>query len=193
MKWKASSEVDRNFLINGLTFLAIDLLIFWKLTDPRPFKEKIKSYLSPKVVAYGVFIFIFFVLNYISGMCFPLPPSGFDDLMVLIGMLTFLAGSLIAIWAKVTMGKVWGIPTEMRKDQNKLIKHGPFKYSRNPIYVGLIMVLIGYGLAIQSWFTFLALVPIFYFLSATEKEEKLLEKHFKEEYLKYKKEVPRFF
>lgn len=185
--------MDRTLLVNGLTFLAIDLLIFWKLTDPRPFKEKIKSYTSGKVILYGSYIFIFFVLNYISGMYFPLPSSGFDDLMILIGMLTFLGGSLIAIWAKVTMGKIWGIPAEMRKDQNKLIKHGPFKYSRNPIYVGLIMVLIGYGLALQSWFIFLALVPIFYFMSAAEKEEKLLEKYFKEEYLKYKKEVPRFF
>lgn len=185
--------MNRDLLIYGLTFFAIDLLIFWKLTDPRPFKERIKSYTSFKVVLYGIYIFIFFALNYLSGKYFPLPPSGFDDLMILIGMLTFFAGISIAIWAKVTMGKIWGIPSEMRKDQNKLIKHGPFKYSRNPIYVGLIMVLIGYGLALQSWFTFLALVPIFYFWKSVEKEEKLLEKYFKEEYLKYKKEVPRFF
>ena len=185
--------MDRTILINGLTFLAIDLFIFWKLSDPRSRQEKVKSYFSLKGIFIGIYSFIFFGLNYLSGMFFPLPPSGFDDLIILVGLLVFIAGFSISIWAKLAMGKIWGVPAELRHDQNKLIKHGPFKYSRNPIYVGLIMVLIGYGLALQSWFTFLALVPIFYYVKSTEKEEELLEKHFKEEYLKYKKEVPRFF
>lgn len=186
--------MDRALLVNGLTFFAIDLLIFWKLVDPRPFKEKVHSYFSSKGVFIGIFTFIYFALNYLSGMYFPLPTSGFDDLIILLGMLTFLTGSLIAIWAKVTMGKVWGVPAEHHKDrQNKLVKSGPFKYSRNPIYVGLVMVLIGYGLAIQSIFTFLALISILFFWKASEKEEQLLEKYFKGEYLKYKKDVPRFF
>lgn len=175
--------MDRTLLINGLTFFAIDLLIFWKLTDPRTKKEKLESYFSAKGILIGLYAFLFFLLNYLSGMFFPLPSSGFDELLTLVGLLIFLAGFVISIWAKVTMGK----------DQNILIKHGPFKYSRNPIYVGLITVLIGYGLASQSYFTLLALIPIFYFLKSVEKEEHLLEKHFKEEYLKYKKEVPRFF
>lgn len=174
--------MDRSLLINGLTFLAIDLLIFWKLTEPRPFKEKLNSYLEPKSILIGLFILVFFTLNYLSGTYFPLPSSGLDELITLLGMLVFLIGSLIAIWAKKTMGK-----------ENKLIRHGPFSYTRNPIYLGLVMVLIGYGLALQSYFTFLAAIPIFYFWNFMITEEQLLEKHFKEEYLKYKKEVPRFF
>jgi protein-S-isoprenylcysteine O-methyltransferase Ste14 len=195
MKWKATFNfVDRTLLINGLTFLAVDLLIYWKLSDPRSKEERFKAYLKPKSILIGFFIFIFFALNYLSAMYFPLPPSGFDDLINLLGILTFFAGMVIAVWAKMTMGKVWGIPAEHSKArQNKLIRSGPFKYSRNPIYVGLIMVLAGYGLATQSVFTFLAIIPIFYFNIAAQKEEELLEKHFKEEYLKYKKEVPRFF
>lgn len=185
--------MDRSLLINGLTFLAVDLFIFWKLTDPRSTKEKVKYFLSRKGVMDGLLMFTFFSLNYLSGAFFPLPYSGYDELLTFLGLLIFLAGFGISIWAKVSMGKVWGVPAEMRKDQNKLVKNGPFKYSRNPIYVGLIMVMIGYGLALQSYFTFLALIPLFYFINSVEKEEKLLEKHFGQEYLKYKKEVPRFF
>ena len=57
----------------------------------------------------------------------------------------------------------------------------------------MIMVLAGYGIAIQSYFTFLTIIPILYFYNSVLKEEKNLEKVFKEEYQKYKKEVPRFF
>lgn len=186
--------MDKFLLINGLTFLLIDLFIYWRLTDPRSREEKIKYYFSKTGILISLFAFAFLVLNYLSGMYFPLPYSGFDELMGLAGLLIFIAGSLIAIWAKVTMGKYWSPPVSHdQKRQNKLMKHGPFKYSRNPIYVGIIMILAGYGIAIQSYFTFLAIIPIYYFYNSVLKEEKNLEKVFKEEYLKYKKEVPRFF
>lgn len=169
------------------------LEVFWAMTDPRPKKDRVQSYLQIKTLSYSVFALVFFILNYYSALYFPLPDSGFDQIISLAGILIFAGGIALSIWAKVTMGRIWGIPSELRRDQNKLIKTGPFRYTRNPIYIGLIMVLIGYGLALQSYFTFLALIPIFYFWNAAEKEEQLLEKHFKEEYIKYKKEVPRFF
>lgn len=186
--------MDRTLLINGLTFLLIDLFIYWRLTDPRSKEEKIKYYFSKTGILIGLFAFAYLVLNYLSGMYFPLPYSGFDELLTLAGLWIFLIGAGIAIWAKITMGKYWNPPVSHdHKRQNKLMKTGPFKYSRNPIYVGMIMVLAGYGIALQSYFTFLTIIPIYYFYNSVLKEEKNLEKVFKEEYLKYKKEVPRFF
>jgi protein-S-isoprenylcysteine O-methyltransferase Ste14 len=185
--------VERVLLINLLTIASFLLEAYWVLSDPRPRSARVKSYFQPKIIFYSIFAILFFSLNYASGMYFPLPVTGFDQIASMVGVLIFVTGIFLSVWAKVTMGKIWGIPSEMRKDQNKLIKTGPFHYTRNPIYVGLIMVLVGYGLALQSYFTFLALLPILYFWKAAEKEEQLLEKHFKEEYLKYKKQVPRFF
>lgn len=169
-------------------------MIFWKLTDPRSKDEKLADFKSLRVWAIGLFAFFFLVLNYLSGMYFPLPPSGFDDLINFLGILTFIAGFSLSVWAKLTMGKYWGTPVQHNhKRQDKLVRHGPFKYSRNPIYVGLVLVLAGYGLALQSIFTFLAIFPALYFYKSAIKEESNLERHFKEEYSKYKKEVPRFF
>lgn len=163
-------------------------------TDPRPKKEKFNSYLKPKIILIGLFAIFFFSINYISATKFPMQNTGFDDALTIMGVLIFAGGIAVSIWAKLTMGKVWGLPAEHNQfRQNKLITHGPFRYSRNPIYLGLILVFMGYGLAIQSYFTFLALVPIYYFWHSVIEEEKLLMHHFKEEYLKYKKEVPRFF
>lgn len=186
--------MDRAFLVNGLTFLFIDLFIYWHLTDPRSKNERTKYLFSKTGILIILFSFAFLLLNYLSGMYFPLPYSGFDELLGLLGLLIFIAGAGFSLWAKMAMGKLWNAPTgHDSKRQTKLIKHGPFKYSRNPIYLGLSLVLVGYGLALQSYFTFLAIIPIIYFYKSTFKEEEILEKHFKEEYLKYKKEVPRFF
>ncbi len=186
--------MDKTLLINGLTFLFVDLLIYWRLTDPRSKEEKIKYYFSKTGISVGLFTFAFLLLNYLSGMYFPLPYSGFDELLTLAGLWIFIIGGVISIWAKVTMGKYWNPPADHnQKRQNKLLKHGPFRYSRNPIYVGMIMVLAGYGIALQSYFTFLAIVPVIYFYRSVLKEEKNLEKVFKDEYSEYKKEVPRFF
>lgn len=186
--------MDRTLLVNGLTFLLVDLIIFWKLTDPRSKAEKLTDFKSLKVWAVGLFAFFFLILNYLSGIYFPLPASGFDDLIDLLGILTFFTGFVISIWSKLTIGKQWGAPVlHNQKRQTKLIKHGPFGYSRNPIYVGLILVLAGYGLALQSVFTFLVIFPAYYFYNSALKEEINLEKLFKEEYKKYKSEVPRFF
>ncbi len=187
--------MDIHLLItHSLTLIFIGLFIFWKLTDPRPRAERLKLYTSKKGILIGLYGFSFLVLNYLSAYYFPMAGSGFDTQMAYLGIMIFLIGTSFAIWAKITMGKIWGMPSAHdHVRQNKLIKHGPFKYSRNPIYVGLIMALIGYGLALQSYFAFLALIPILYFHEAAKKEEILLEKFFKEEFLKYKKEVPRFF
>lgn len=185
--------MDRLLIINLLTIISFFIEVYWLLSDPRSRAERLESYKQPRMLLFAFFTTVFFALNYTSGVYFPLPESTFDSSLTYAGLIIFFLGVIIAVWAKVTMGKIWGVPAQMRKDQNKLVKHGPFKYTRNPIYVGLIMVLIGYGLALGSYFTFLVLIPIFYFNYAAQKEEKLLEKHFGSEYLKYKKEVPRFF
>lgn len=186
--------MDRSFLINFLTIVATLLEVFWSLTDPRPRAERIKSYLHPLRISYALFIILFVSLNYLSGMYFPLPDSGFDNILSIVGTIIFSGGVILSVWAKITMGKVWGVPAEHQKHrQNKLITTGPFHHTRNPIYIGLSMVLVGYGLALQSYFTFLALIPIYYFWTVAQKEEKLLELNFGKEYLEYQKKVPRFF
>lgn len=182
------------WVVNLLTLLSAIFLAFWIYIDPRPETERFNSYLRPKTVLISVFIFAFFLMNYLSGLFFPLPASELDSVFWVLGVVVFFAGAGLSIWAKITMGKVWGMPGEHNKHrQNKLITTGPFHYTRNPIYLGQVLLLMGYGLALQSYFIFLVLIPVFYYFVSIEKEEKILEDIFKHEYLEYKKKVPRFF
>lgn len=169
-------------------------MIFWRLTDPRSHSDKIKSYFALKGILIGGYTFIFFTLNYLSGRFFPLPEFILGKVFIYLGVMIYLVGFGVSVWAKISMGKSWGVPSEHNKlRQDKLITKGPFKYSRNPIYIGLLMILGGYGIALQSYFTFLVLIAVWYFWKSAIAEEELLEVNFKKDYIEYKKKVPRFF
>ena len=80
---------------------------------------------------------------------------------------------------------------KMSTDANTLIKSGPFKYSRNPIYLGFLLILIGLALVLGSFSGFLG--GFFYFLiadlwSIPNEEQKLIQ-IFGESYLTYKRQV----
>lgn len=185
--------MEQWFLVDLLTFCLLLVYLFWLLTDPRSVKARVTTCFQTKSILIGVFSMLFYATNYLSGRFFPLPSGTFDQLGQTLGLLLFFLGIGLSIWAKLTMKNIWGVPAEHHiKRQNKLVTNGPFQYTRNPIYIGLVMVLTGYGFAINSYFTFLVSIPIWYFYRSALKEEKLLEKHFGQKYLEYKKTVPLF-
>ena len=75
-----------------------------------------------------------------------------------------------------------------------LIKDGVFHCSRNPMYLGMVLVLLGFAVLLASWVSFLVLpgftVLIHYRFICHE--EKKLEEQFGEDWLAYQKEVPRW-
>ncbi len=82
------------------------------------------------------------------------------------------------------------------KPQNtsRLVVEGLYKYTRNPMYVGLLIILFGYAIWLGSFSPFL-LLPLFY-LVITEMqikpEERILEQKFGQSYLDYKNRVRRW-
>lgn len=176
--------------MNMNLYLMIGLLILpviWFITDPRPFKERLSQYLNPGTLILLVIEVGLVYLNFRFSNTLSL-----NDSFLMVGVFLGILGLFIAIWAKITMGKVWGRPAQHNiKRQNKLIMDGPFQFSRNPIYLGLILAFLGYSLSLKSIFIILNLFLIVFFYYSALKEEKLLEKHFGKEYLKYKSSTPR--
>ncbi len=77
----------------------------------------------------------------------------------------------------------------------KLVTSGLYKVTRNPMYVGLLLLLIGWAILLGSFSPFL-LLPVFIFLITIQQiipEEKILEEKFDQQYLDYKKSVRRWF
>ncbi|ACT58417.1 methyltransferase family protein [Hirschia baltica] len=109
---------------------------------------------------------------------------------VLIGIgALILAGAVLAfINAKTSVNPV-------KPDQAKaLVMSGLYRFSRNPMYLGMALILFGEALVLGNFFVLLA--PILFVICITYMqiipEEKVLEMKFGQEYLHYKKSIPRF-
>lgn len=75
-----------------------------------------------------------------------------------------------------------------------MVTTGPFKYTRNPMYLGLTTMLIGTATLLGT-FSPVLIIPIFFILVQTQfvlREEKLMEQWFGQPYLDYKKKTPRW-
>ena len=172
-------------LIIGLLSVAITYIV----TDPTQ-SQFIKG-------AHSRFTFLLqaavILLQVIASILFPLPMWYITPVVCVVGILLFLAGIWLIIWAKITMGKIWGMPGKHDiKRQVELITNGPFRFTRNPIYVGDVIMHLGIGFAILSPLFFLPLILLWIFTKEIKKEEKLLVKHFGDSYRDYCKRVPRF-
>jgi protein-S-isoprenylcysteine O-methyltransferase Ste14 len=77
---------------------------------------------------------------------------------------------------------------------SELVTKGMYRFSRNPMYVGLFFWLLGWGLYLGNFVAFLVLPAFVYVLTEMQikPEEVLLEKKFGQAYLDYMKRVRRW-
>ena len=102
-------------------------------------------------------------------------------------------GVVLSGWAFRTL---WAAETTLRPDKpvSKLTQEGPFRYSRNPIYLSDAMIYAGIAVLRNSLWAIL-LLPLAVFVIEREvigREERYLEGTFGEEYLDYKRRVRRW-
>jgi protein-S-isoprenylcysteine O-methyltransferase Ste14 len=104
----------------------------------------------------------------------------------IIGMALIIIGLIIMIVGQATLWRNYSSFVVIRVD-HQLITHGIYRFTRNPIYLGAIMVFTGlpvYAASLYGFLTMLVLIPIF--LNRIRLEEKLLTEEFQEAYQKYK-------
>jgi protein-S-isoprenylcysteine O-methyltransferase Ste14 len=75
-----------------------------------------------------------------------------------------------------------------------IVASGPFRFSRNPLYVGLTLLYCGLTLAFNTWWGFVLLVPILIIMhrGVVLREEHYLEQKFGETYRQYCSRVGRY-
>lgn len=75
----------------------------------------------------------------------------------------------------------------------EVIRDGPFRYSRNPIYVGHSLVHVGASFLVNSLWPLVTLVPLLLYLRrVVQREETRLQSLFGEAYDRYRQEVRRW-
>jgi len=77
----------------------------------------------------------------------------------------------------------------------KLVLEGPYRFTRNPMYVGIAAIQIGLGLAVGAlWISLLAPVSLaIVHVTAVRREERYLSEKFGREYDDYRARVRRYF
>ena len=102
--------------------------------------------------------------------------------------------SLIFVTAAVrTLGKQWSLQARVL-EHHELIRRGPYRIVRHPIYTGMFGMLIVSSLAHGHWLG-LVIASIVYCLGTVMRirsEEKLLREQFDSQYDDYAREVPAF-
>ncbi len=121
-----------------------------------------------------------------------LAPGRITATTIAVAAVLIVVGEAWRYWGVATAGTV----TRRRsRDVQKLVAHGPFALSRNPLYNGNFLIWMGFTvLSGVTWFLPVAMVLFaveYYFI--VRYEEGVLESIFGEVYLAYKARTPRWF
>ena len=115
-------------------------------------------------------------------------------LEVVVAILTMVlaAGSVwLCISAIRTLGQQWSLAARV-VEGHKLVTQGPYSLVRNPIYTGMLGMLLATGLAISNWIGLLVSLVVFSIGTAirVRTEAALLRETFGEEFENYARRVP---
>ena len=102
------------------------------------------------------------------------------------GLAVWLLGLALAVWARLYIGRNWGMPMS-RKDDPDLVTSGPYHLIRHPIYTGIILGLIGTALAVSLFGLIVAAVLAAYFVYSALNEERYMTGLFPDAYPEYKR------
>jgi protein-S-isoprenylcysteine O-methyltransferase Ste14 len=154
------------------------------------------------LVRFGNFLFsgrnLVFPLAFlaIAAVSYPRAPFGSEraDLILdVIGLGVAAAGQTLRAMV-IGLAYIRRGGKEKKIHADRLVQNGLFAHSRNPLYVGNMMVFLGLFIVLNSTWGYLIGVPFFYiaYLSITLAEEEFLRKEFGDEYVAYCRRVNRF-
>ncbi|HUQ51703.1 MAG TPA: isoprenylcysteine carboxylmethyltransferase family protein [Gammaproteobacteria bacterium] len=101
------------------------------------------------------------------------------------GVALCIVGLTFAIWARIALGRSWGMPMTVHADP-ELVVRGPYRFVRHPIYTGLTTMFIGTSL-VYPLFAISSAVVIAYSVLSALREERDMEQRFPNSYPDYKK------
>jgi protein-S-isoprenylcysteine O-methyltransferase Ste14 len=128
---------------------------------------------------------------------YPLPflpilmPAGWPAAWV--GAAVFALGFALAAWAVASMRRA-GTRFETHQPTARIVTAGPYRFTRNPIYVGMFLALIGLAVGFDSLWLLVALAMFYLVIryGVVAREEAYLERKFGDAYLDYKSRVRRW-
>ncbi len=172
-------------LIQAISWCWLIFILFWTANAFTNKRTEKRMSLGSKV-AYGlpcVLGSLLIVKSYRA--------SGGTAPFVWLGLMLTVLGLILAIWARISLGRNWSGSVTVKKD-HELVETGPYAYMRHPIYTALLLMFLGTALALETFGGFLGFILFFMgFWIKLLQEEHLMRKQFPTEYPSYEKRVKR--
>jgi len=132
------------------------------------------------------------IVGYVVGIAFPVTMLPFVPSLIL-GVIVLLAGLTIALLAITTFRRHRTTTLPIRP-ATELVQDGPFRFTRNPMYVSFGILYIGIALLLDSLWGLFLLIPVILVINfyVIAKEESYLTRKFGDEYRNYMTKVRRW-
>jgi protein-S-isoprenylcysteine O-methyltransferase Ste14 len=148
----------------------------------------------PKIVAFPPLLWLIgaTVSALVHFFVFSIPILA-EPFALILGIVCMLIGPSLAVPALLTM-RAAGTHANPAKPALLIVRGGPYRFTRNPMYLALCLVQAGIGFLLNDWITLLFVVPLALVLhfGVILPEEKYLEAKFGEQYLALKRKVRRW-
>ena len=106
------------------------------------------------------------------------------------GAILTAAGLMFSVWARVHLGRYWSGYVTL-KEGHRLIRTGPYRLARHPIYTGFLTGVLGAALAAGTGDAIVGFIVIAVgIVLKLRREEALLTGEFGDEYVRFRREVP---
>ena len=136
------------------------------------------------------YVAYFFIVPYLAIAARPGPELDLPEPLRWVGLALVVLGISFALWAIATLGRHYDLELEIHRD-HELVRSGPYRFVRHPIYTGLGLHFVGACLATGNLVliagTILVTFPALYLRAKTE--ERLLREQFGHAYDAYASEV----
>jgi protein-S-isoprenylcysteine O-methyltransferase Ste14 len=157
------------------------------MTEPR--SPDVANVIILPPLLYAIALTVGFLLQWIV----PRPITS-SNARFWIGGLLLAGGVLLSMLGSRLMERV-GTNVNPTLPATALVETGPFRFSRNPLYVSLTLMYVGLALLANALWVFLLIVPVMIVMhyGVVRREERYLETKFGEAYVDYRSRVRRYF
>lgn len=146
--------------------------------------------MAPPPLIFALSIGLGFLMNWV----FPIPFVPINPVVRnAIGFGFVLLAVFVAGWGLSALHRA-GTPVDPNRPTMAIVETGPYRYTRNPLYLSMVMVQIGLGLIFSTSWLWIMLVPVIIVMTkgVIMREERYLQSKFGDPYRDYKHRVRRW-
>src|SRR5206468_4253857 len=149
---------------------------------------------NPGVIAFPPFIWLVNAVISVLVHFFPIQLPIMSYTACLVCGIVFLILAPTLAWSALVTMKTAGTNVNPAKPALTVVRGGPFRFTRNPMYLALCLLQVALGFFLNDWITLLFVVPLalIFHYGVILREERYLAAKFGEPYLQYKHTVRRW-